>query len=250
MAMIGHASGDERGKISGGKAGDQTGREVCKRSYYVHKYGWFMFRPISVKVANAIKEAMLQAVNNPNIGYDQSERLDIMTALKKYGSLEKIAEPVECDCSSLIRACIYQATGIDVGNFHTGNEPEVLAKSGLFNAKVTVTSSTEFCDGDILVSQKKGHTVAIVEGTPRLEGVEVKLKTLKRGSKGNQVTIFETIMKEMGLYDGDIDQSFGPKCEAACNAFQEKYPECGTNGEPDSTWGPKCWNKSLSLLKV
>ena len=38
---IGHASIDERGKISGGKAGDQTGKEVCIRDWYnklVKKY--------------------------------------------------------------------------------------------------------------------------------------------------------------------------------------------------------------------
>ncbi len=77
-----------------------------------------------------------------------------------------------------------------------------------------------------------------------------KLKTLKKGSTGNDVTIFESIMKKMGYYTGEIDTDFGPKCLAACNAFQEDYPECGTNGKPDSSWGPKCWAKSLSLLRA
>ena len=31
---IGHASADERGKASGGAAGDQTGKELCIRSWY------------------------------------------------------------------------------------------------------------------------------------------------------------------------------------------------------------------------
>ena len=30
---IGHASIDENGKAAGGKAGDQTGREVCVRDW-------------------------------------------------------------------------------------------------------------------------------------------------------------------------------------------------------------------------
>lgn len=77
-----------------------------------------------------------------------------------------------------------------------------------------------------------------------------KLTTLKRGSKGNDVTIFETIMKKMGYYTGAIDTSFGSGCVSACNKFQTKYPECGTNGKPDGTWGKKCWKKALSLLDV
>ncbi len=173
MALkIGHASIDERGKIIGGKAGDQTGKEACIRSYYMHSKGWYMFRFIAVTHAEAMAEAMKQAANNKNIGYDQGERLDIMAALKKYGTLEKIAEPTECDCSSLIRACIYQATGIDVGNFNTESQPTVLEKSKLFKKRVSVTASTELCDGDILVTKKKGHTVAIVSGNSRILDVD------------------------------------------------------------------------------
>ena len=35
-----HASINEKGTISGGKTGDQTGREICVRSYYEHPSGW------------------------------------------------------------------------------------------------------------------------------------------------------------------------------------------------------------------
>lgn len=75
-----------------------------------------------------------------------------------------------------------------------------------------------------------------------------KMDMLKKGSRGNDVTIFESIMKKMGYYNGAIDTIFGSGCVAACNAFQAKYPECGTNGKPDSSFGPKCWAKALSLL--
>ncbi len=76
-----------------------------------------------------------------------------------------------------------------------------------------------------------------------------KMQTLKRNTKGNDVTIFESIMKKMGYYDGEIDINFGPKCVKACNAFQARHPECGTNGKPDSSFGPRCWEKALSLLR-
>ena len=35
-----HASINEKGTASGGKTGDQTGREICIRSYYEHPSGW------------------------------------------------------------------------------------------------------------------------------------------------------------------------------------------------------------------
>lgn len=164
---IGHASKDENGKYIDGKAGDQTGKEVCKRTYYNQSKGWYAIRPKLVKHANAIADAAEQAAANDNIGYDQGERLDIMTSLKKYGSLAKIAEPTECDCSSLMRACIYQATGIDVGNFTTANEVSILAKSGLFEDKFDVSSSSLLCNGDVIVTKTKGHTAAVVSGNPR-----------------------------------------------------------------------------------
>lgn len=38
--QIVHASINEKGKATGGKAGDQTGREICVRSYYQYPKGW------------------------------------------------------------------------------------------------------------------------------------------------------------------------------------------------------------------
>lgn len=38
--QIVHASINEAGKVTGGKSGDQTGREICMRSYYRYPKGW------------------------------------------------------------------------------------------------------------------------------------------------------------------------------------------------------------------
>lgn len=35
-----HASKNEKGGITGGKTGDQTGNEICVRAYYTPSYGW------------------------------------------------------------------------------------------------------------------------------------------------------------------------------------------------------------------
>lgn len=37
---IAHASINEKGKITGGQPGDQTGKEICTRSFYTPSYGW------------------------------------------------------------------------------------------------------------------------------------------------------------------------------------------------------------------
>ena len=40
-----HASINEKGTATGGKSGDQTGKEICTRSFYAPSYGWkFHFR--------------------------------------------------------------------------------------------------------------------------------------------------------------------------------------------------------------
>ena len=163
---IGHASIDENNKIQGGSAGDQTRKEVCTRSYYLNSKGWYLLRPKNVDVANIIAVAMLEACNNDNIGYDQSNRTGVIKELKVYGTLGKIAVKTECDCSSLVRACCIQA-GFDPGNFSTATEANMLEASGYFMKRVSVTSGTVLHNGDVLVTKTKGHTVVVVSGNPR-----------------------------------------------------------------------------------
>lgn len=165
--IVGSARIDERGKLSGGQAGDQTGKEVCTQQYYMHSKGWYVLRAKDISVANALALAMKQACDNNNIGYDQNQRGGVITQLKKYGTLGKIAVATECDCSSLVRACVYQAIGTDVGNFTTANEASTLENSGLFEKKKAVSSSTTLYDGDILVTKTKGHTVVVTSGNAR-----------------------------------------------------------------------------------
>ena len=37
---IAHASINEKGRTTGGQTGDQTGKEICTRSFYTPSYGW------------------------------------------------------------------------------------------------------------------------------------------------------------------------------------------------------------------
>lgn len=175
---IGSARIDENGRISGGVAGDQTGREVAEQDFYMHSKGWYMLRPKDPFVAEKIAEAMRQACANDHIGYDQNNRISVVTNVKIYGTLQKIQVPTESDCGTLIRACIYQATGVDVGDFYTGNEVAVLEQSGIFEKAKSVSSSADVYNGDVLVTKKKGHTVAITSGRSRITSSESNSKVL------------------------------------------------------------------------
>lgn len=161
--MIGSARIDENGKAVGGRAGDNTGKEVSMQAMYTSSKGWFILRPKSIYHAKAMAELMKKACNNDNIGYDQGERLGVVNK----GIDTKT--PTESDCSSLVREVIKEATGKDVGNFTTANEATVLEKSGLFETRVAYISQakTPVYDGDVLVTKTKGHTVIVVSGNPR-----------------------------------------------------------------------------------
>lgn len=172
MAIIlGSARNDEQGKIVGGLAGDQKQissindlqGEVSMQSFYLHSKGWYIIRPKNIEYANKIAELMKIACNNSNIGYNQSDRYGII----KYGIKTKVK--TNCDCSSLVRECVKEATGKDPGDFNTSNEWEVLNKTGLFNKTTYINeSSTPIYNGDILVTKTKGHTVVVVSGNPRI----------------------------------------------------------------------------------
>lgn len=228
--IVGSARIDENGNLKNGKAGDQTRKEVSTQAYYTHKKGWYVLRAKSVAHANALATAMKQACDNNKIGYDQNERNGVITQLKKYGSLDKIATATECDCSSLVRACIIQATGKDVGNITTANEASVLEASGLFEAKKSVTGEGMLYNGDILVTKTKGHTVIVVSGRARSTATTSNTSTatksyLSKGDKGNGVKTMQTMLIACGYSCGSYgaDGDFGSDSDKALRKFQGDY---------------------------
>lgn len=165
--IIGSARIDEHGNAAGGAAGDQTGREVCTEKFYMHPLGWYAYRLKDPNKAETLAAEMAAACKNNNIGYDQNQRTNIIAAITKAKTMSNITWKTECDCSSLVRACI-MAVGLgDVGNFTTYTEGKVLAASGLFEERITVTANTVLYDGDVLVTKRKGHTCICVSGNPR-----------------------------------------------------------------------------------
>lgn len=96
---IANSGGDERGKTTGGKAGDQKSEWVLKK-WYNRPWNHILRYP-DIKVGILIAQLSIQAALNQNIGYDQNQRTTYWTQLKKVGYIpSKIKTPCEQDCSA------------------------------------------------------------------------------------------------------------------------------------------------------
>ena len=113
--MISNCGSDERGKYSGGKAGDQTSKEWYIRSWYNHNWKCVIRFPANVREQLALNAE--KAAKNDLIGYDQSQRLTYYDHLKASNwDASKITIACEADCSAGVSANIIAAgykLGID-----------------------------------------------------------------------------------------------------------------------------------------
>lgn len=182
--IIGSARHDERNSYTNGAKGDslQTSTpdykgEVSMQNFYVHKKGWNVLRPKDSSVAHKIAENMKTACNNKNLGYSQSDRYGVI----KNGI--KTAIPSNCDCSSLVRACVKEASGKDPGDFTTANAIQKLSATGLFEAPFPYSYDTPLHEGDILCTKTKGHIVIVTESS-NSRPVTKPLKQMKISKKG------------------------------------------------------------------
>lgn len=172
MVKIGNAVCDENGKAKGGKAGNQTGRELRIQNWYLNKKGWRVFRPKLADVAEAIAFDCEAACENMAIGYNQSKRNTLYNAAKPVGfNCSEVTTPCECDCSSLVRVCLAYA-GIKVNDFNTASEPSRLLATGQFDElkEAKYTDKSDYLKrGDILVTKTKGHTAIVLTNGPKAE---------------------------------------------------------------------------------
>lgn len=168
MAIIASARIDENGNAHGGKAGDQTGQEVCTQKFYQHKKGWDCLRFKNAKVGNDLAGFMLDICNNNHIGYDQYHRNDLFNEIAKGKLPKNINHDVSTDCSATIRSLLWLA-GIKTQDFTTANEKSVLLATNQFEY-ISNVSEDMLRAGDILVTKSKGHTVMVVGASSRANG--------------------------------------------------------------------------------
>ena len=211
---IGHASIDERGKANSGAAGDQTGKEVYKRTWY-SKPWHTVIRPKSADIAEKIAKAMEQACANDNIGYDQYQRTTLYELAKaKKWDISKVTKKCETDCSALVSVCC-NAAGITVSkDMYTGNERSILFLTGkftIFTDNKTVGSSDYLKRGDILLGN--GHTAIVLSN-----GAKMETTAKKETTTATKKT--ESFLPARGYFmKGDVSPNVGKISKFMRNTF-------------------------------
>ena len=255
----GWASIDERGKASGGKAGDQTGKELKVGNWY--NFGQdVIIRFKSEKLAKEAAECMSWICKSNYVGYDQGQRTTAYTALKKLKwNYKKLKTKSETDCSQLI-ATVLNCIGIKVSpNVWTGNMVAVLKATDKFyfyTAAKYLTSDKYLKTGDIILNQKSHVIMALEDGymiknkvvkpTGTYTGTKIRLSKkgyLVSGDTGNYVKYLQRFLKWYGVYDDTVDGSFGANTKNAVELFQ--FSE---GLAQDGSFGPKCLAKALKYM--
>ncbi len=183
--LIGHASISEH-KTTKGSTGDQTGKEVCTRSWYSKPWNVMLVCTDKVLAKKAAQEMRL-ACENPNIGYDQGERTTAYKSAVDNGGTFKGASG-ETDCSQLVAACYILAglTGLSP-NCYTGNLRKALLATGKFEEYTDTAHLTSDAYAEIgAVYLKEGsHVVMALEdgakagAVPMVAGATVTKQTPK-----------------------------------------------------------------------
>ncbi len=232
--IIGSARIDENGKLQGGTQGDQKQisapdlkGEVSQQNFYIHKKGWIVLKPKSAALGEKLSKAMIYACNNKNIGYDQSKRLNII----KDGTHS--SKPTSCDCGTLVRVCVIEASGIDPGNFDTSGEKKALLKTNLFDC-YEYTPGAKLVTGSVLVTKTKGHTAIVTLGETNTE--ETMRQTIRYGSKGEDVLYLHKQLKKLKYGVNPKSDYFDSTTKICVINFQVVH-----DLEPDGVVGQITW---------
>ena len=230
---IGSARMGENGKITGGKPGDQTGKEVSTQNWYAHSKGWRVLRARDAYARERIATAMERACANNRIGYNQNQRNDLFNQVRDAGYDPAAAKrDTQTDCSALVRVCCRFA-GIVVGNFNTATEASYLMNTGAFTeltGSEYTKSADRLCRGDILVTRTKGHTVVVLSNGKKADTAPAKPmvigdRILRNGSEGEDVRQLQSMLIQLGYDCGrwGADGDYGDATEMAVEQFQRHW---------------------------
>ena len=167
--VIGEARCNEKGTLSGGKAGDQTGREVGTGDWYDGDW-LYVFRAKDKNVRLKIAQAMMDTCANQHIGYN----IDKPNRYVAYDEAEKhnhniSAQTINGDttCSQAVSMCM-RAAGISKEYAPRHCDIATLTRVMKADPAFTEYTSTNYTKksanlqaGDILLSSH--HTVIVVK---------------------------------------------------------------------------------------
>lgn len=175
MVKIGEAVCNENGKATGGRPGDQTGRELRISTLPDNFRFTYGYRFIDEKAADLCVRKLVKLINSRACGYSQTlnKRTSLADELMKYnwnvGKMIKAGAKVEADCSSLA-ACMVKALQAKFGqsyniskNAYSGDLGNLLMQTGKFiriDINAVKMGKMSLRKGDILI--RPYHHVAIV----------------------------------------------------------------------------------------
>lgn len=241
---IGHASISEKGTNgrSGAVPGDQTGKEVCIRSYYSKP--WQTLLRCTDPAKREIMATACEWLCNSNlVGYNQAKRLTLHQELQKLNyNYRNLRTKCETDCSAFM-TCLCEIAGIFPA-YASGNAPVTanmvnkFKATGMFEVITTdVNNQAKLLRGDILVGPPNTHTVMVLDNGTTPQQVQTR-RTLKKGMKGDDVKLIQTILikerYDCGKWGADGD--FGSSTESALKQFQLEKGLV-----PDGICGKKTW---------
>lgn len=264
---IANCGSDERGKYSGGSAGDQTGNEYRVRAWYDRPWKCVLRHP-DAKVGQKLATKAKNAANNDNIGYDQGQRLTFYNTLKAANWKPKdIKMKCEADCSASTAALVI-AVGhaLDLTKLQkvnpsctTSNLRAALKAAGfevLTDSKY-LTSDDYLLPGDILLKDGSHVAINLTTGSRVSSNVAKKkipalasaTPNLKKGSTGTQVGYLQKDLNYIGCKGKDgkvltVDKDFGTNTDYAVRAFQKKH-----GLTVDGIYGSKSQAKMKTLLR-
>lgn len=230
---IGHASIDENGKISGGTAGDQTGKEVCIRTWYSKPWSFVLRCKDTIK-AEKMAIACEQGCANNQIGYNQYKRNTLYTQAKIVNyDLSKITTACECDCSSFMTVCAL-AAGIKIT--YGTNAPTTSTMKTVFSAtgefdiltdSKYLSNDTYLKRGDILV-KAGSHTAMVLEN-----GANTAISQLSATAKCIDVSSYQGNINWQRVKKSGIDYTILRgviKNGSLDSAFEKNYSNAVQNG--------------------
>lgn len=218
--MISNVSGDERGKLAGGKAGDQTGNEWRIRSWYNRPWLCVLRHP-NAEVRKYLAKLARAGALNDMIGYDQGtagnseDRYSFWYQLKAVGfDPAKIKTPCETDCSAA-EAAMAKAVGYILGiaslknisiYLYTGNMRQAFKAAGfevLTDSKY-LTSNAYLLEGDVLLNDNHHVATNLDNGSKAGASSDTKADTGSgSGSGSGSGTSLNRSPKWTGYVDAD-----------------------------------------------
>lgn len=131
--------------------------------------------------------------------------------------------------------------GGNSGVYHATYAPHDDVDLHQYTSRGTCPGISGNCDlNRIVKGDESWYTTPGGDDTRVVSRVNVSVKILKKGCRGENVRALQILLNGHGFSCGNVDGSFGPKVDAAVRKFQSK-----TGLVVDGSVGPKTWAELL-----